>query len=248
MIGYAAISDMGICPKNDDCVMVDGEIISTGVINGIVESDIIASVCDGVGGEPFGNEAAEIASKVFAALAGVQLTQDKIENAISEANNNVLAGQKIDAEHSRMTSTVAGIYINGADLIAFNVGDSKIYRYRNSYLTQLSVDHTTLQEGLALGWFENKDEGYEKARHIITRYIGDMKRCQPYIFSNEKEVFNGDLYLICSDGLSDVTEIEEIEKILTEPIELSERCKSLFESALRNGSQDNISIILMEVV
>jgi len=248
MIGYAAITDTGVCPKNDDRIMVNGEVISSGSIGGTVEAAILAVVCDGVGGHLHGDEAAEITAKVFAELTNEPLTQEKIELAITDANNKVLAQREIDPAHRNMASTIAGIYIDGGDFIAFNVGDTKIYRYRNSYLSQMSVDHTFTQESLDIGLVENKDEIHEQDRHKITRCIGEKNRCQPNVIVGSNRVFTGDIYLVCSDGLSDVVGVDEMEKNLSEPIELSERCKHLFQSALKNGSQDNISIILLEVV
>lgn len=248
MTGYATTTDMGICQKNDDRVMVNGETMAAGVMEGIVETAVIATVCDGVGGYPFGDEAAEITSRVFAGLYGMPLTQSSIEDAVSDANASVLAMQGKDRGHENMSSTVAGIYINNGDFIAFNVGDSKVFRQRDSYLSQLSVDHTFLQESLDLGLFENKSEIPEKDRHKITRCIGDRTRCQPSFTVGKNRVFEGDLFLICSDGLSDVVSNDAIENILSEQIDLSHRCKKLFQAALQNGSRDNISIILLEVV
>lgn len=248
MIGYAAITDTGICRKNDDRVMVNGEIIAAGSMNGIVETAVIATVCDGVGGYSFGDEAAEIASRIFAGLNGMPLTQSSIEGAVSDANASVLAAQGKDREHGNMSSTVAGLYIDGGDFIAFNVGDSRIFRQRNSYLSQLSVDHTFSQESIDLGLFGSKSEIAEKDRHKITRCIGDQRRCQPSAIVGQNRVFEGDVFLICSDGLSDVVSNDAIENILNEQIELPERCQKLLQAALQNGSRDNISVVLLEVV
>lgn len=248
MIGYAVITDVGVCQKNDDRVMINGKIISTGAIDGIFDAPVIATVCDGVGGYSFGDEAAEIASKIFAGLNGMLLTQSSVEDAVLDANVSVLTAQSKDREHGNMSSTVAGLYIDGGDFIAFNVGDSKIFRQRNSYLMQVSVDHTFLQESLDLGLFASKSEISEKDRHKITRCIGDKRRFQPSITVGKNRVFEGDVFLICSDGLSDVVSNEAIESILNEPMVLSEKCKKLFCAALQNGSQDNISVILLEVV
>ena len=247
MIGYAAITGKGICRKNDDRVMVNGQIIAAGAMDGIVETAVIATVCDGVGGYPFGEEAAEIVSEIFAGLNELKLTQSSIEAAVSSANAGVLAAQGIDLGHGNMSSTVAGLYINGGDFIAFNVGDSKLFRQRNSYLAQLSVDHTYAQETLDLGLVKNKSEIDEKDRHKITRCIGDKRRCQPSITTGRNRVFDGDIFLICSDGLSDAVSNATIECILNEQIDLPDKCKKLFQAALQNGSRDNISVILLEV-
>ena len=247
MIGYSAITDAGICPQNDDRVVLNEEVIASGHIEGTAKSSIIAAVCDGVGGHLHGNEAAEITARVFAASAGEILTKEKIEAAIADANMNVLAEQETDAEHGKMASTLAGIYISGNSFIAFNVGDSKVYRYRNSYLAQLSVDHTFAKESVEIGLVDSIDEVDENDRHKITRCIGHKNRCNPHIVVGENRVFGGDVFVICSDGLSDVVGALEIEEQLSTKKGLSEKCQKLFHLAMGNGSKDNISIILVEV-
>jgi protein phosphatase len=112
---------------------------------------------------------------------------------------------------------------------------------------QLSVDHTTFQEALNLGLVDDKNADSGKDRHTITRCVGDKDLCQPSIQNGENRIFDGDMFLICSDGLSDVVSIDEMEKVLSEPAEVLNKCKSLLELAIKNCSQDNISIILLEV-
>jgi protein phosphatase len=247
MIMYAAMTDAGVRSENDDRVMVNGEIIPVGFSEGKSDDTLLAVVCDGVGGFSHGGIAAETVAKVFSDLTDMPLTQEKIKFAVAHANNEILEQQRLDAAHSKMSTTIAGVYISGNGYIVFNVGDSKVFRFRRPYLTQLSTDHTLTQEGLNVGWFTEGDEEYKKSRHVITRYIGDKERCRPNILVGENEILCGNIFLVCSDGLTDTTDIEEIEAILIESSQLSEKCGKLFELALSTGSQDNISIILMEV-
>ena len=242
MIKYFAITDMGICDKNDDRITINGKIISSGMIDGKNDKSVLATVCDGVGGNPCGDEAAEITSEIFSSLAVESLSQIEIETTLADANKAVMKKQASDADHKNMATTIAGIYINENDIISFNVGDSKIFRFRNPYLMQLSADHTSAQQSAELGMNIS-----ENSRNTITCYIGDEYRCRPSIVVGENRVFQGDVYLICSDGLSDVVSNEEIVREISEPSELSVKCENLLNLALTNGSQDNISVILMEV-
>jgi protein phosphatase len=247
MIKFAAVTSIGVCQKNDDRAMVNGQVISDGAIEGAAEHEIIATICDGVGGYAFGDEAAEISSKVFADVFGTEVIEQIIETAVTAANSNVLAAQETDADHRNMSSTVAGVYIKGGDFIVFNVGDSRVLRLRNSYLSQLSVDHSFSQESVSLGLVKSSDEIDEKDRHTITRYIGDNIRCRPSITVGEKRVFDGDVFIICSDGLSDVVTGDTMENILNERADLSACCEKLILTSLQNNSRDNISVILLEV-
>ena len=247
MIRYAAVTDIGVCDKNDDRILVDGSILSSGYVNGTVDTSILAVLCDGVGGYQHGDEAANITVKVFTALADIPVTQDIINSTINEANNIVVAKQKTDISYRKMATTIAGIFIQNYDYMIFNIGDSKIYRYRNPYLLQLSVDHTSHQEALNLGLIDAIDME-NKNNHAITRCIGSDKFCQPNIQTGINRIINSDIFLICSDGLSDVVNIEVLEDTLSQPINLSRKCKMLLELANENKSLDNISIILLEVV
>ena len=248
MLEYAAITDLGICQKNDDRIMIDGSILSFGKTSGKVDGCILAVVCDGVGGYSYGDEAAECTVKVFANLVGQQINQAAIEQAIADANSVVIAAQSSDNSHRNMSSTLAGIYLYDNSFLAFNIGDSKIFRLRNSYLSQLSVDHTYAQESVDLGLVRNKMDIAQKDRHRITRCIGDKSNCKPSITSGEGRLFEDDIFLVCSDGVTDVVDNDLIETILSEQVGLQMRCEHLFQQTLQNGSQDNISIILLEVL
>ena len=247
MIQFAAVTSIGICNKNDDRIMINGDIIADGTLDGIADSEMLATVCDGVGGYDYGDEAATITSRIFTELSGKALRKEMLEAAIADANAEVLLLQQIDSNHRNMSTTIAGVYINNSDIIVFNVGDTKVFRFRNCYLTQLSVDHTFTQESIDLGLVRSRDEIDKKDRHRITRCIGDKMRCRPSILVAENRVFEDDVFLICSDGLSDVVSNGAIEKILNKKMDLPTRCKTLLEASLQNESQDNISIILLEV-
>ena len=250
MIKYAALTDMGICQKNDDRIMINGNTLGFGNLGGTAEDRVLAVVCDGVGGYSHGGEAAEITAKVFSNLCGqIQIiSQASIEDAVADANAIVIAAQSTDTSHRNMSSTLAGVYLCGNSFLAFNVGDSKIFRLRNTYLSQLSVDHTYAQESLDLGVVADKTKIGEKDKHRITQCIGDKNRCIPSITDGKGRLFEDDVFLICSDGVTDVIANDLIEATLNEQTGLLERRDNLYRIALQNGSQDNISIILLEVL
>ncbi|MCL2200657.1 MAG: serine/threonine-protein phosphatase [Oscillospiraceae bacterium] len=233
---------------NDDYAMVDQKIIYCASVSGVSEKAILATICDGVGGRKCGDVAARISSEVFASLSTDDLTVADIEKAVQNANLSVIAGQEADELHSKMATTLAGVYLTGRDVITFNVGDSKIFRLRNSYLTQLSVDHTFAQESIGLGLVRSRDEIDEKDLHKITRWVGDKRRCIPAIHYGENRVLDKDVFIICSDGLSDVVSAEEIEDVLPACGELSLSCEKLYDLAMKKGSADNISVVILEAI
>jgi len=239
-----------MCPSNDDRVMVDGTIITNSTLTGESENHLLAILCDGVGGYAFGDEAAQIASEVFADLAGQPFTIEEINihvtTAIEKANNNICEAQAADTAHNDMASTIAGVYVHFNDFFAFNIGDSRIYRFRDPYISQLSADHTEYQMLLDNNYIDKDSEPNKKAKNTITRFSGHTSTPEATVIQGENRIFAGDVFLICSDGLSDVVIDEEIENLLTGQDSLMEKCRNLFDKAIANGSLDNISIILIE--
>jgi protein phosphatase len=137
-----------------------------------------------------------------------------------------------------MTTTVAGLYINGDDFIAFNVGDSRIYRYRSPYISQISRDHSLKQEQIDLG-LEPKP-GQE---NVITHYLGGT-RAAPEIVDGLGRVFENDVYILCSDGVWGVLKDDDFENLLSQKLSVEKSCEALISLALQKGSKDNLSIII----
>ena len=240
MLEISCLVDAGIRdPENDDRVSVNNKLVSQGSYSESAETNCLVVVCDGVGGVAFGNEAAEIVTGMFSSLGGIKLTVDTISENIAKANEAVLTAQKKDFRHSKMSTTIAGLYINGNDFIAFNIGDSRIYRYRSPYIMQISTDHSVRQEQLDMG-LEPKP-GQE---NIITRYIGGT-RAIPNIINGAGRVFSNDVYILCSDGVWGVLANDDFEEVLSNDNGPEKACQTLIDLALQKGSRDNLSIIIV---
>jgi len=228
-------------PKNDDRVAINNKLVSQGFYSETTEGSCLAVVCDGVGGEAFGNEAADIVTNIFSQISGTQLTIGLINEYIIKANEAVREVQKTDIKHSRMATTIAGLYINEDDFIAFNVGDSRIYRFR-SYISQISKDHSVRQEQIDFGLDPTPIQG-----NIITRYIGGTQVI-PEIIDGSGRLFLNDIYILCTDGVWGVLDDNDFEKILSQVDKLEESCQYFIDLALQKGSKDNLSIIIIRRV
>jgi len=241
MLEVACLVSGGIkSPANDDRAAIGNKLVAEGTYAETFETACLAVVCDGVGGEAFGFEAAEIVTNIFSKLSGTQLTIDIINEYIVKANQAVISAQKKDLKHSKMATTIAGIYINGDDFIAFNVGDSRIYRYRN-FISQISKDHSLWQEQIDLGL-----EPKQGQKGVITHFLGGSSAA-PEIVDGKGRVFNNDVYIVCSDGVWGVLKDEEFENIISKyPVE--EVCEKLVALALEKGSDDNLSVIIVRKV
>jgi len=241
MLEIACMVDPGVKkPANDDRVAINSTLISQNSHTETVDNVCLVAICDGVGGEAYGNEAADIVVDIFSRLSVTPLTVDIINEYITKANEAVIAAQKTDLKHSKMTTTIAGLYINGDDFIAFNVGDSRIYRYRDPYISQISKDHSIRQEQIDLG-LEPKP-GQE---NVITHYLGGTC-ATPEIVNGIGRVFDNDVYILCSDGVWSVLTDDDFENLLSQSQELSveKSCETLISLALQKGSKDNLSIII----
>lgn len=247
MLRIVALTDVGTTEKvNDDRILVNQTVYDTEYHSEECAHSCCIAVFDGVGGEKFGYEAAEIAARCFSELSCDSVDEEAVRQTFCEANKRVVKGQSTDFSHRRMCTTVAGVIITRNDFVSFNMGDSKVYRFRSQFIMQISKDHSNLAELIAAGIINSKNEIGEEARHTITRYIGSVQAFEPEIEVGQGRVDDNDIFLVCSDGLSDVVAEIEIEEILSKNISLHDMCLELRESAVKNKSSDNISIILVK--
>jgi protein phosphatase len=154
--------------------------------------------------------------------------------------NDAICGEIDERSVSHMGTTLAAYYFRDGKAWALNVGDSKCLRFRDGALEQLSVDHTD-EETM-------KMNGVTGRKPFITQYLGirseDMSICPSFM---KDEVRDGDMYLICSDGLTDMLPSDEIAEILCEEGDEEEKVQALLVGALKNGGRDNITVILCRV-
>ncbi len=215
-------------------------------------------VADGMGG----HNAGEVASKLVADTVKKMMNQyfggnnDNIKpiknismqaswliSCLLEANSQVYRLSKKEPAYKGMGSTVSAVYIVSDTLIASNVGDSPIYLVRNNEIDLLSVPHTAMAEYAA---FASADAPplSEKFRHTITRAIGIKKEVEPDF--REIKIFNGDMVLLCTDGLSDKVKPEELIDIIQNNSP-SKACRILINLANERGGDDNITLIVLKI-
>ena len=248
MYEYAAISDIG--PKaniNDDRILVNGKILDSGLINGkIIEPYTILAVADGVGGLQRGYEAAEMTLHTIADLNKPGLGRQDIRNAVECANKSVIQKQVEMNNPNALRTTLAAVYISESDCYVVNAGDSRVYRLRDGELVQLSKDHSVVQNMIDTGEL-NIDESYSHPkRNVITKCLGDESRVNARIVDYSDDIQINDLFVICSDGISDCLRDYEIANIVADlRISLQDACRKLVNKAIDNGSTDNISVCLL---
>lgn len=200
------------------------------------------AVADGMGGHCLGDEAATIVVRGLADLAADTdpITRKSIGTALERANDAILARGRSSGQVCG--STVAGLHIVGTSALIFWAGDSRIYRLRQGSLERLSRDHSVVQELADAGLISERQARDHPQAHVITRAIGvDSDVAIEYC---SHSVQAGDLFLLCSDGLSGPLVDGTIQSLLKGP--LSDISIHLQHAALQAGGADNISLILVE--
>jgi PPM family protein phosphatase len=212
-------------------------------------------IADGMGGYEGGEVASALAVETIAELVrrtaadadvtwpfAIDPQRTPTENELMVATR--LAGARIAArrsgELSEMGSTVVALRIAGDDAVIAHVGDSRVYRLRANELVQLTIDHSLAAQLEASGM---KPDANFAWRHVVTRALGAT--------SGEPDVQRvalsaGDVFLLCSDGLTEVLEPAMIATLLEEPVEAA--CRALVAAAYAAGSRDNISVIVVRAI
>jgi len=239
MISIACRVEAGVRgPANDDRAAINHVLIREGSCKQESGSPCLLIVCDGVGGEAHGDEAAEIAADYFSRLSGMEMSRARVEEHVTKANEAIITAQRRDHRRARMATTIAGLYLSRDDYIAFNAGDTRVYRFREPYLSRISTDHSVRQEQIDLGVEPKRGQ-----ENMITRYLGGGFAV-PEIVEGNGIVHAGDMFVLCTDGVWGALENEDFEHILANHDELDIMCGELVDLALKKGSTDNLSIII----
>lgn len=161
-----------------------------------------------------------------------------VNKGINKANSVLYGLNEKEGLERYMGSTIAGlVWVEDDNIIWFHVGDSRVYRWRDTQLKCLTVDHSAFSD-----WVRNGRVGREPGRNIVTRAVGPREVVTPDI--NYGKCRKGDIYLLCSDGLNNMLTNEQIADILDSHIDVEDIVKRLIDSAINAGGIDNVSAIV----
>jgi serine/threonine protein phosphatase PrpC len=215
----------------------------------------LAVLADGMGGYNAGEIASGMATAFikselsrWLSQAGEQAQAEQVRRAIEicvdNANRSIFNASNSNAQYSGMgTTLVVGVF-RGSKLILGHIGDSRCYRLRGNALLQLTKDHSLLQEQIDAGLVTLEQAATSANKNLVTRALG-VEAVVP-LELNEYPVDAGDIYLMCSDGLSDMVEDAAIASILQKGVSLESMANELVLAANENGGRDNISVLLMQ--
>ena len=212
----------------------------------------VLAVADGLGGHQGGEVASAAAVEPLAALDGREFADPgeaaaALAAAIREANAAILDRAVGDPDLWGMGTTVtAAAVAGGRHLQLAHVGDSRAYLLRDGVLEQLTTDHTVVAELVRQGRLTPEQAAIHPERSILTRAVGLDPRI-PVDTPDPVELRPGDQVLLCSDGLTEAVDDDQIAELLSSAADGEEACRSLIDAANTAGGPDNITVVLLQV-
>jgi serine/threonine protein phosphatase PrpC len=202
-----------------------------------LSGSLLFLVADGMGGHASGEVASQhVAQRLKEMFQTMTLTEGGVATCLQAVNREIYQQMAENRERTGMGTTVAGLLVSPEGVIAFNVGDSRVYRRQNGFLAQISTDDTLR---MTVG-------GEAQRSNRLTQSLGGASSFVEILpHTRRQSLENGRCYLICSDGLTDMIEIDMLEHLVSDDLDAA--TQSLFEQAMTAGGHDNISIILVRL-
>lgn len=246
-IRASGITDVGLKrDRNEDAFSLD-------------DSLCLYIVADGMGGHLAGEVASQIAveiiNKSYRSWLEKGTPEEELfappDRSLSKKGNYIrssirLANRVIyemaleNEQYHGMGTTIVALHVSPELVIAANVGDSRIYLVRNGRIERLSKDHTIVSEQMEVGMMTKEEASTSPLKHILTRNLGSAEETEPDIF--ELLPADHDRFILCSDGLTDLVDDEELLEMALAAEDPDQLCRRLLDAVMRRGAHDNTTI------
>ena len=245
---YSATNVGKVRKNNEDNYYVNGifkestETLEHSTYDLGVKDNNLYAVCDGMGGVEYGEKASMIAVSTLRQYRGVAFSK-YVDSYIKSANKKI-CDLILSNGGTRSGTTFAALSIEKDVARAFNVGDSRVYLIRQGKIMQISVDHTRLKQLMDMGIVTPETAAGRREKHILTRHLGIFPEemiVSPEI-SCEIEIMEGDIFLLCSDGLTDMLTDGQILQTVMQNSDVRRCGDALISAALANGGRDNVTV------
>ena len=211
-----------------------------------LEQPPLFAVADGMGGARAGEVASKIAVEMLADSAPADGSPERhLAEVTKEANRQIYEKAQADSELAGMGTTLTAALVTGREVAIGHVGDSRLYRFRDGELERLTQDHSLVEEFVRQGKLTPEEAENHPQRSIITRALGPEPDVEVETYTHAGRA--GDVYLICSDGLTGMVPEPRIAEILSESGSLDQAAHRLIEEANENGGKDNITAVLFRL-
>jgi len=219
-----------------------------------MENTYLYIVADGMGGHNAGEVASSMAVKEVALhikgnmeILGSSERDilELVRNSMLYANDKVYKTSIIKSNCLGMGTTLSMVLIKDGSAYIGHVGDSRIYLVRENHLKQLTEDHSLVAELVRSGSIKPEEADNHPQKNVITRALGTEYNLEPDVFM--ENVQDGDIILICSDGLTNAVKEEDLVRILVDNTDLNDACGLLIDKAKENGGFDNITVVVIHM-
>ncbi|MGM0472106.1 MAG: Stp1/IreP family PP2C-type Ser/Thr phosphatase [Bacillota bacterium] len=233
---YGLVSDVGkVRDENEDSYLK------------LITDDYgLFAVADGMGGHNAGEVASTLAVDTLKAYNFTigQLTTD-LETAVKRANRQILQAAKENPKYQGMGTTLTAALLTSQQVYIGHVGDSRAYLFRAGELIQLTEDHSLVNQLLESGEITEQEARNHPQRNLLLQALGTAEDIEVDIIS--QQIKEDDLFLLCSDGLTDLLSDQEIAKVLDPTGKLQQQADQLVQLAKQAGGYDNITVNLLAV-
>lgn len=238
MLKTFSITDIGRNRKQNQDYVFTSEIAIGPLLNLFI-------VADGMGGHNAGDYASKHAIEII--VEEVEKSKESpvetLEKAIQSANRYIRIKSRENEDMNGMGTTVVAATIIDDSMYVANVGDSRLYIINNE-IRQITIDHSLVEEMVRMGGIGREQARVHQDKNIITRAIGAEDELKIDFF--QVKLKKGDFILLCSDGLTNMVEDEEIRMILLARKDIAGKAEALVAAANQNGGKDNITVVLIE--
>lgn len=208
----------------------------------------LAVVADGMGGHKGGEVASHLAVTVVpeAYYAHSGRCRDALGAAVESANGEIYRTAQENPEYAGMGTTCTALAIKGGLAFCAHVGDSRLYLVRNGETYQMTEDHSLVMDMVRQGLLSFEEARHHPSRNVITRSVGTNASVEVSAWEQSFPVRDGDLFILCTDGLHEYVEDEELLAFAGRE-DLAGTCRALIELAKSRGGQDNLSVGLIRI-
>ena len=208
-------------------------------------------VADGMGGHAAGEVASEMAVRIIARELGDlssvsdSTAAERVRTSIMQANSAIFERTLSEQDKRGMGTTATAMVLLGGNYLIGQVGDSRAYVLRDGALTQVTKDHSYVQEQVDAGYLSPEEARTHPYSNVITRCVGANVDVAPDVYSGALRP--GDVYLLASDGLTGMIEDEDLHRMMLRAVEPQQLADELVDEANRRGGLDNVTVIVIRV-
>lgn len=218
--------------------------------DGVLAEGMVFAVCDGMGGHAAGEVASRLAVEALATLNEHPATSpDDVAEVLREANRRILESQARHPEQEGMGTTATGLTVVDTDAreqwVVFNIGDSRVYRIADGAMSLVTRDHSEVRALLDAGLIDEAEAARHPMRNVITRSLGSDPAPEADVWVLPPTP--GERFVICSDGLSNELDDDEIALVAGASADAQAAADRLVAAAVEAGGRDNVSVVVVSV-